>query len=99
MDGAFVGAVMDLVAAREAGRRGSAAGRRAGPHGGEEALLADGHAEVVMGVAERAGHAAAAGVEHVDLVTHPAQDRGAGGGPEDGFLLTVTVELQRAAGL
>ena len=65
--GVAAGAVVELVAAGEAGD--GDAGIGGGADGGEELLLADGHGEVVvlLFVAEGAGHATAAGVNLFDL--------------------------------
>src|SRR5690606_20831453 len=93
--GALAGAVRDLVAAREA-RRGRDALVLA--HGGEQALLADRQRQVVVGVAERAGHAAAAGVEDPHVVGDPAEHGRGVAGAEDRLLLAVAVEQQRLRG-
>src|SRR3954452_4564107 len=99
MPGALPNAVADLLAARYSGGRHQRARRRL-PQRRKQPLLADLHREVVvLGLeAERARHAAAAGVELADLGARDALEQRHGGrGAGQRLLVAVAVEEDRAA--
>ncbi len=71
-----------------------------GPDGGEEPELTDAHRQVVVLrlEAERAGHAAASGVDLDDLGARDAAEQGRGrGGTRERLLVAVAVEQHAAA--
>src|SRR5271157_5699898 len=87
------GQAVNLAATGEAG--GDEAGLRVGGRGGKQHPVGQGDADVVVAVliAERAGHAAAAGIELVDLQAgNTLQGGQRTGGPECGLLLAVAVQ-------
>src|SRR5215467_5804340 len=93
------GPVLDLLPAGDPGRRDDRL-RWLGPDGREEPEFADAHGQlVVLGLeAERAGHAAAPGVELDHLGARDApQERGRGGGARERLLVAVAVEQHTAA--
>src|SRR4051812_32532362 len=99
MPGALPNAVADLLAARYAGGRYQRAGRRLAQRR-KQTLLADLHREVVvLGLeAERARHAAAAGVELGHFGAGDAlEQRNRGGGAGQRLLVAVAVEDDRPA--
>ena len=59
--------------------------------GGEESAFTCLHADVIMAVAERACHTAAARVNFIYIFAYPAQDSFGGVGSYDGALLAVPV--------
>jgi hypothetical protein len=67
-------------------------------HGGQQHPLAAPHRDLVLrGLeAERARHAAAAGVGRVDLELEPLQQRALAGGAEDGLVVAVLVHQRLA---
>jgi hypothetical protein len=92
--GGAAGAVGDLLAAGDTGR-GDDRGGGLGADGGEQPKLAESHGQVVvLGLeAERARHAAAAGVHLGDLGSgNRAQQRHGGSRAGDRLLVTVAVE-------
>src|SRR5271157_4244234 len=87
------GQAVNLAATGEAG--GDEAGLRVGGRGVKQHTVGQGDADVVVAmlIAKRAGHAAAAGIELVDLQAGNVLQGGQRtGGPDRGLLLAVAVQ-------
>src|SRR5882724_778785 len=98
MLGAATGQVLDLLPARDAGRD-DLGFRGGGLHGGRQASIAERDRDVVVLAleAERAGHAAAAGVDLLDLEARPAERRDRGRRADERLLMTVPMEQRLPA--
>ena len=92
--------MLDLLAATEAiGNQNR--GRAGGLHGGEQTLIGDGLRDFKFSgfKAERAGHAAAAGLDEFDLGAGFAKQRDfAGRAAEDGLVMAMAVDENLRAG-
>lgn len=98
MEGLAAGAIMDLMAAGGAGS-GDKIIRGSRANGGKEDELADLHGDliVLLFIAERSGHTAAAAGNHLNGIV-PRKAEGAHGGflTGESFLKTMTVEMDGA---
>src|SRR6267378_3976038 len=98
MLGAAAREMLDLLAARDAG--GDDLGLRgSGLHGGRQPTVAERDRDVVVLAleAERAGHAAAARVDLLDLESRPAERRDRGCRADERLLMAVPVKQRLAA--
>jgi hypothetical protein len=100
VDGAAAGVLRDLLAATEPvsdedGLRGG------GADGGQQYAFAEGlgDCEFVVFEAERASHAAAAGVEQIDVGTGAAEEGELVGHFHEGFVMAVALDDDFAAGM
>src|SRR5262245_18135500 len=98
MLGAPARQVLDLLAAGDAGRDDLGLGGR-GLHRGRQPAIAerDGDVVVLALEAERSGHAAAAGVDLLDLEARPAKRRNRGRRADERLLVAMAVEQRLLA--